>query len=163
VSDYFAVLGLPRHLALDSAALSQRYRERSWATHPDRRTRAEQGEAMAESALLNEAYRTLRDPYRRAQHLLSLEGIALSTTPPQDLLMEVFEVQELLEDPDTPAQVLKEQQKHWQGRVKDLDQALSEASSAWDRGDQGALPQLQKVLLQRQYFLQILEKLMAIG
>lgn len=111
--DYFAAFGLPRHLHLDTAALEKTFYAQSRKLHPDRfaaKPAAEQEAALAQSSLLNDAYRTLRDPIARTQHLLSLEGVELeeqskSATEaarisgtakkqliPPELLEEVFEL-----------------------------------------------------------------------
>ena len=51
------------------------------------------------TALLNDAYRTLRHPVRRVEYLLSLEGFKPDGSKvPQSLLMEVFEINEQLEE-----------------------------------------------------------------
>ena len=75
--DHFAALGLPRRYALDPAELERRYRDRSRQLHPDRFARAgarERRFSLERSTLLNDAYRVLRDPRRRAEHLLALQG-----------------------------------------------------------------------------------------
>ena len=73
--DLFEVLGLPRRHPLDAAELERRFRDRARQWHPDRFTRASPRErriAAERSARLNEAYRTLREPRRRAAYLVSL-------------------------------------------------------------------------------------------
>ena len=59
--------------------------------------------AEALSARINEAYRTLQDPLRRAQYLLSLRGIEVAedeTAKVEDpeLLMQVLEAREQIEE-----------------------------------------------------------------
>ncbi len=73
--DYFAVLGEPRQPWLDLEKLDQRYRELSLTTHPDRLS----GDAPGDEsfAAVSEAYRVLKDPKQRIQHLLQLEGLEL--------------------------------------------------------------------------------------
>ena len=111
--DYFAAFGLPRHLHIDLAALEKDFYAQSRRLHPDRfasKPAAEQEAALAQSSLLNDGYRTLRDPIARTQHLLALEGVELeeqskSATEaartsgtekkqliPPELLEEVFEL-----------------------------------------------------------------------
>ena len=58
--DYFAVLGLERRPAIDENALKEIYFRKSATREGD-------------SALLNEAFRTLQKPGLRIQHLLKLE------------------------------------------------------------------------------------------
>jgi len=158
MQDLFATLQFPRLLVLSEKDLGQRYRQLSWEWHPDRRPREEQAAAMQQTALLNEAYRILRDPFSRAQHLLELEGMGIPTTPPQAMLMEIFEVQELIEDADTPQSVLEQLLIEWQQRFDVLRATLEQTFILWDQGDQGALVQLQQLLVQRKYLASIVEK-----
>ncbi len=80
-TDYFALLGLPRRYAIDLADLERRYHAASKLYHPDRHARAD-GATRVRNALatseLNQGYRLLRDPLKRAEHLLALEGIAVA-------------------------------------------------------------------------------------
>lgn len=117
--DYFAFFGLPRKLNLNVAALEKSFYELSRNLHPDlhvRLTTEEQGWSLEQSSRLNDAYRTLKDPIRRTQYLLRLEGVELeeqskSATEqarasgetkkqivPPDLLEEVFELNMQLEE-----------------------------------------------------------------
>jgi molecular chaperone HscB len=117
--DYFAFFGLPPKLNLDVVALEKSFYELSRRLHPDLNARSgaqEQEWSLEQSSLLNDAYRTLRDPIKRTQYLLRLEGIELegqSKTAteqaratgevkkqivPPDLLEEVFELNMQLEE-----------------------------------------------------------------
>src|SRR6185312_15909812 len=117
--DYFAVFALPEKLKIDVAALEKTFYAMSRRLHPDRfasRPVAEQEAALAESSLLNDAYRTLKDPILRTQYLLKLEGVELeeqskSATDaaratggqkkqivPPELLEEVFELNMQLQE-----------------------------------------------------------------
>jgi molecular chaperone HscB len=103
-ADLFAVLGLPRRLAIDSADLERRYHEASRAVHPDRHQTAAPRErelSLGASAVVNRAYRLLRDPVARGRYWLELHGTALaedSKTVPPEIAAEVFETQEKLAD-----------------------------------------------------------------
>lgn len=103
-SDYFTCFGLPRLLTVDPNALETKFYELSRAFHPDffqRKTDAEQAISLGNSALLNTAYRTLKDPVRRAEYLVQLEaGSAkdIRTSPPADLFEEILELQEDLDE-----------------------------------------------------------------
>jgi molecular chaperone HscB len=118
-ADYFAFFGLPRKLNIDVAALEKDFYALSRKLHPDlsaRATAQEQEWSLEQSSLLNDAYRTLRDPIRRTQYLLKLEGVELEEQSkaateqaratgevkkqivPPDLLEEVFELNMQLEE-----------------------------------------------------------------
>jgi molecular chaperone HscB len=117
--DYFTFFGLPRKLNLDLAALDKDFYELSRKLHPDLNARAgdqEQEWSLQQTSLLNDAHRTLKDPIKRTQYLLKLEGVELeeqskSATEqarssgqlkkqivPPDLLEEVFELNMQLEE-----------------------------------------------------------------
>jgi molecular chaperone HscB len=118
-ADYFAFFGLPRKLNLDVAVLESDFYELSRKLHPDLNARSasqEQEWSLQQSSLLNDAYRTLKDPIKRTEYLLKLEGVELeeqskSATEqarssgqvkkqivPPDLLEEVFELNMELEE-----------------------------------------------------------------
>src|SRR3984885_1222161 len=111
--DYFTFFTLPRKLHVDTVALEKSFYTLSRKLHPDRfasKPLAEQEAALAQSSLLNDAYRTLKDPILRTQYLLKQEGVELEeqskaateaarTTGiekkqivPPELLEEVFEL-----------------------------------------------------------------------
>ncbi|PYR05296.1 MAG: Fe-S protein assembly co-chaperone HscB [Acidobacteria bacterium] len=72
--DYFAFMGLPRKLKIDSRLLEERFRGLSRQFHPDYFYNADPGERRASlerSSYLNDAYRTLRNPISRIEYLLS--------------------------------------------------------------------------------------------
>ncbi len=100
-SNHWAVLGLEMRLVLDLADLEARFHALSRRFHPDYfrlRSPEEQAISLENSAAVNAAYRTLRDPVRRVEYLLEAEGMALGaagqTRPPADLFEEILELQE---------------------------------------------------------------------
>ena len=100
--DYFSVFGLARNPVLDEANLTRMYFDLSRQLHPDlHQTGAaeEQEASLKNTALLNRAYRILRDPVQRGQYWLELNGQQLGTKNnrvPAQLAALVFEVQEKL-------------------------------------------------------------------
>jgi molecular chaperone HscB len=117
--DYFEFFGLPRKLTLDVVALEKQFYAMSRKLHPDRfagKPAEEQEAALAQSSLLNDAYRTLKDPILRTQYLLKLEGVELEEQSkaatdaarasgmekkqvvPPELLEEVFELNMQLQE-----------------------------------------------------------------
>ena len=80
-TDRFAVLGLPRRFEVDLGAAESAYKELSRQLHPDRFARADpraRKAALARTVQLNDAWRTVKDPLRRAEYLLELAGYALA-------------------------------------------------------------------------------------
>lgn len=103
--NYFSTFMLPSTFAVDVTALSARYRDLQRAVHPDRfvnATDAGKRVAMSRTVDINEAYATLKDPVRRAMHLLSLVGVdgldEKNTAMPADFLMEQIGWREALAD-----------------------------------------------------------------
>ena len=106
--NYFEVFGLERRLGIDPAALQRAYYELSRRWHPDYQHAASaeaQAEALDRSALVNAAYRTLRDPVARIEYLVRLEegretkeGAVVKPQAPPELLEEIFEIQEALQE-----------------------------------------------------------------
>ena len=102
-SDYFSVMGLPRKLELDPRVLEPVFHALSRRFHPDMHRMASGREriiALENAAVLNQAYRTLKDPFERVAYLLRLElgqdGAESKDAPPEELFEEILEVQELL-------------------------------------------------------------------
>jgi molecular chaperone HscB len=105
--DYFSFLGLPRLLVIDQAQLERRFRDLSRQFHPDYFYNAAPGERLASlerSSYLNDAYRALRNPISRIEHLLAIEGLPPAKSEdgtakvPPGLLEEVFELNEQLDE-----------------------------------------------------------------
>lgn len=161
--DYFSFFGLPRKLNLDVVALEKDFYELSRKLHPDlsaRATAQEQEWSLEQSSLLNDAYRTLRDPVKRTQYLLKLEGVELEEQSktateqaratgevkkqivPPDLLEEVFELNMQLEelkmnqkmgedDPSLTAEI----SKHKAALETKHESLLQELQSNWKEWD----------------------------
>ena len=162
--DYFTFFGLPRKLDLDVNALERDFYELSRKLHPDLNARSgsqEQEWSLQQSSLLNDAYRTLKDPIKRTQYLLRLEGVELeeqskSATEqarstgqikkqivPPDLLEEVFELNMQLEElrmqkqlgEDDPALIeeIGKQKLELEKKRESLSEELKTYWEDWDR------------------------------
>lgn len=80
--DYFSLFGLPVRYALDNASLAARYQDLQRQCHPDRYAMQPEDQRLLASqraADLNQAYQTLKHPLRRAEYLLSLQGIDITS------------------------------------------------------------------------------------
>ncbi|CAB3747417.1 Fe-S protein assembly co-chaperone HscB [Paraburkholderia humisilvae] len=102
---HFELFHLPARFALDTQALDDAYRTVQAQVHPDRFAAAGDAQkriAMQWATRANEAYRTLRDPLRRATYLLSLRGIDVgaenNTAMEPAFLMQQMEWRERIED-----------------------------------------------------------------
>jgi molecular chaperone HscB len=164
--DFFSVFGLEPCLNLDLPALEAEFHRLSRKVHPDRFARAGENErewSLADTALLNDAYRTLKDPIHRTEYLLKLEGAEIGeehagkepgearkgqkdpSRVPADLLEEVFELNMQLEemrmarkmgeeDPQLTAD-LRQAKKKFEGLLGDVDGDLRVQWQVWDDGD----------------------------
>ena len=165
-TDYFAFLGLEKRLQIDDAALEKTFYALSRQFHPDYFMNASEEERQASldrSAMLNAAYRTLRDPVQRSKYLLTLEGYkeAEKKAPP-DLLEEVFELNMQIEelkaakkmgDEDEIAEArraLDEELSNLNARLAELDAKQALLFSEWDAAiDAGTLEENKKTILDR--------------
>jgi molecular chaperone HscB len=161
--DYFTFFGLPRKLDLDVAALDEDFYDLSRKLHPDINAQAgsqEQEWSLQQSSLLNDAHRILKDPIKRTEYLLKLEGVELEEQSktateqarstgelkkqivPPDLLEEVFELNMQLEElrsnkkigEDDPALIeeIGNQKFNLEKKYEALLQELSEQWRMWD-------------------------------
>ncbi|MGO9835424.1 MAG: Fe-S protein assembly co-chaperone HscB [Polyangiaceae bacterium] len=101
--DPFSILGIPRRFDVDLSVVEKTHRELSRTLHPDRYVGAgasERRAALAKAVEVNEAWRVVRDPIRRAEALLGLSGVQVGETvePKADpeFLMEMLEQREAL-------------------------------------------------------------------
>ena len=149
--DYFTCLGLPRILTIDQEDLEARFYRLSRTFHPDffqNKAEGEQAISLGNSALLNTAYRTLKDPMRRAEYLLRLEaGSAkdIRTSPPADLFEEILALQEDIEEFKSTASEqdsarteelrarLRADRDNLEQRQREMETRLSELFTVWDK------------------------------
>ncbi|MBV8207351.1 MAG: Fe-S protein assembly co-chaperone HscB [Acidobacteria bacterium] len=172
-ADYFAYFGLPRKLRIDVAALESEFYRLSRKLHPDLYARAsarEQEWSTERSSLLNDAYRTLRDPIARTEYLLGLEGMHLEEQSkaatdqaretgeakkqvvPPELLEEVFELNMQLQElrmarqageaaDDQVVSDLQAARKNFEERLQALQAELEKLWTEWDeKMEQGEEP-----------------------
>jgi len=162
--DYFAFFGLPKKLNLDLAFLERSFYQLSRKLHPDLNARSDEREqqwSLEQSSLLNDAYRTLKDPLRRTEYLLRLESVefeeqsknatekARSTGEikhqivPPELLESVFELNMQLEelrgnrkvgqeDPDL-SEAVRVQKSELEGKLRSLTEELQGYWTEWDK------------------------------
>jgi molecular chaperone HscB len=162
--NYFEFLDLPRNLSIDGKDLEKRFYALSRQLHPDlhsRKSPAERERAEESTAVLNDAYRTLRDPIARAEYLLKLEGfdIGEQTTKdvPPELLEEVFELNMALEEADVPQ--LESARQRFEGMRIELDTELQDAFASWDStNNREALTTVRGLLNRRKYITNLIDK-----
>lgn len=160
--DYFQIFDLPRRHDLGRDEIEARYLELSRAAHPDNlaadATSGERRRAVERASEINAAYRALRDPVARAEHLVKLAGIDLDSSDPQlgaphptqAFLIEMIELRERLADA-SPAEI---------PAIRDevearADASLDAAVAAIDAGDVQAAAEH---LVARRYFQRFMDE-----
>src|SRR6476661_6364996 len=105
MQNHFELFHLPQQFDVDMKALDQAYREVQNQVHPDKFASAPDAEkrvAMQWATRANEAYQTLKSPFKRAAYLCELNGIDLqiesNTAMPREFLMQQMEWREALDD-----------------------------------------------------------------
>jgi len=103
--DPFAALGIPRSFDVDLASAERAHRELSRALHPDKfigTGSSDRRAALGKAVEVNEAWRVVRDPIRRAEALFRLAGVPTGESdapqPAPDFLMEMIEQREALSE-----------------------------------------------------------------
>ena len=84
-ADLFSVLGQPARFAVDLDAAESAYKDLSRQVHPDRFATADplaRRASLARTVQLNQAWRTIKDPVRRAEYLLLRAGIDVGEKKP---------------------------------------------------------------------------------
>ena len=183
--DYFAFFGLPRKLTIAPDDLERRFRELSRKFHPDYYYNAAPAERLASlerSSYLNDAYRALRVPATRIEHLLAIEGLPSTKSEgesgaakvPPALLEEVFELNEELDEireqreagaePTTLASRLDAARAPIERKREEHERQLEALSTQWDSQAESATPAerratldaLRETLLERNYINNLL-------
>lgn len=141
--DFYAMFGYPEALGIDLEDLQKVFYARSRQLHPDRFARASAEErelSLRASSLLNDAYRTLRDPLKRAEYVLSRHGFDVgqqrSNNLPPELLEEVFELNMALEElrsgDDDAREDLELAHSNFLKMKAEIDDGLDGAFARWD-------------------------------
>jgi len=157
--EYYAALGLDPKLALDADGLRKRFYERSRETHPDLIGSA----AEDKMALLNDAFRTLRDPVKRAEYFLSERGIQLSKDVPPELLEEVFDLNMALEEmrggDDSARPQLEAAEKNFTNMLSEVDRQLEDLFEQYDRTQsRDKLSEIRGALNRRKYIQNLVDE-----
>ncbi|MEM9455924.1 MAG: Fe-S protein assembly co-chaperone HscB [Myxococcota bacterium] len=163
--DHFARLGLPRLHAIDRDALEDAYLRLAQQSHPDRFVGASPGEqraAMERSAALNEGYRVLREPVRRAEYLCKLGGIDVDSSEPkvgapamsQAFLVEMIERREEVASAQAAgASALDDLRARVEDELEDVFDAAVQALGE-DR-----IPEAARSLVERRYLQRLIDEI----
>lgn len=144
--NYFDFFNIARKLTLNKDALQGTFYALSRQWHPDRFGRKsveEQDQALEATSLLNDGYRTLRDPIKRAEYLLTEEGFPIgeqrSKDVPPELLEEVFDLNMMLEELKTGDQSARPQlessKRNFLGMRAEIDDNLETLFKKYDAAE----------------------------
>lgn len=164
-ADYFEVFGIERGLDLDVAVLQRKFYELSRQLHPDKFGAAApeyQQYAIDATAQLNDAWRVLRDPVKRAEYLLKLEGLDIgeqrSNNVPPELLEEVFELnmalEELRDGDESSRPRLEEERDRFKQMLEATDNDLHGAFAKYDKKREAPILQEIRGILNRRRYIQ---------
>jgi len=98
--NFFETFNLPILFNIDIDMLNHQYRTLQKTIHPDRfvnATDAEKKQSLQKSTQINDAYQVLKDPIKRASHIISLHQVLKENTLPPDFLMQQMEWEEEFE------------------------------------------------------------------
>jgi molecular chaperone HscB len=103
--DPFETLGIAPSFDVDLPSVEKRYRELARVLHPDRHLGESAGERrmnLGKAVEVNEAWRLVRDPIRRAEALLRRQGVHMEEgkepKAAPEFLMEMMEQREALSE-----------------------------------------------------------------
>lgn len=170
MTDYYELFGMPRVLTLSLDELQKRFYELSRQLHPDRfvqNPQAERERALDMSSALNDAYRTLKDPLKRAQYLLRLEGFDIgeqrSKDVPAELLEEVFELNMAIEEmrggDDSARPQLEQAETNFTRMMSEVSSQLESLFAKYDNApNRDTLAEIRGVLNRRKYIQNLVDE-----
>lgn len=105
MQNHFNLFDLPQRFTIDPGALDRAYHNVLNQVHPDKFSQASDAEkrvAMQWATRANEAYKTLKSPFKRAAYLCEINGVDLqtesNTAMPIAFLMQQMEWREALDE-----------------------------------------------------------------
>mmetsp|Transcript_12817 Transcript_12817/g.13974 ORF Transcript_12817/g.13974 Transcript_12817/m.13974 type:complete len:276 (+) Transcript_12817:33-860(+) len=135
-TDYFCLLNQPHRYNIDTNGAEKCYRKLQNRLHPDKVAHVEGADpevAAADSAMVNDAIKTLRSPLKRAEHLLQLETGVKSDDDEADgmgnmdpsVLMEMLDYNEEIDDAEGNEAELSKLADENDARIKECEEELT--------------------------------------
>jgi molecular chaperone HscB len=173
--DRFAVLGLPRKFEVDLAAAESAYKDLSRQLHPDRFAKADpraRKAALGRTVEINDAWRTVKDPVKRAEYLLELAGFGLAgddrqsesqlrktkqVAAPPTFLIEILELREELGEAQRAGDAVKVafMAEEMRGRAAEAMRTIAGALDA------GKFEEAARILVGLRYYRRFLDEVAA--
>ncbi len=168
--DYYTLFGLARSLRVAKEDLEQRFYDLSRKLHPDRfmrRSETERQYSLEASSILNDAYRTLKDPIKRSEYVLRQEGFDIgeqrSKDVPPELLEEVFDLNMALEEmrggDNSARPQLEQAESNFAKMMSDVDGQLQRLFEKYDGApSRETLAEIRGVLNRRKYIQNLVDE-----
>jgi len=174
-ADLFAVLGQPARYSVDLTAAEAAYKDQSRQVHPDRYATADvraRRASLARTVQLNLAWRTIKDPVRRAEYMLTRAGIdiggkqptpgseekrTMEVAAPPAFLLEILELNDDLAaakragDSVKVAFMAEEMRERARASMKDIGAAL-------DSGARAQLEEAARSLVALRYYQRFIDQ-----
>jgi len=137
--NYFDLFGIASSFIIDEKMLEKKYFELQKQYHPDRlmgKDYEERITALHKAAIINDAYKILKDPLNRSEYLLFLNGKLINAeaggkNPSQELLMEALDSREELAEAETLEKI-----KNLEGKtIEEKKQCIEELSNSFSEGN----------------------------
>ncbi len=169
-TDYYELLGLEKKLKVSGEDLQRRFYDLSRQLHPDRFMRKPERErhySLDASSNLNDAYRVLKEPVKRAEYVLSQHGFDAgeqrSKDVPPELLEEVFELNMALEEmrggDHSARPQLEQAQKNFTNMLSEVDQQLQTLFEKYDSAPRReTLTEVRGALNRRKYIQNLVDE-----
>jgi molecular chaperone HscB len=150
VNNYFDLFDLPHKFTIHIDKLDEQYHKVQAEVHPDRFASANESDrrrAIQYSAMVNDAYETLKSPIKRAIYLLQEQGIEFNDEETTNLsagfLMEQIELREKLEENKEKA-------------LKEIDARVLQAiKKLEDMFEDGNLEQVKRLVQELQFLIKL--------
>lgn len=167
--NYFELYKLPVAFNIDLVAARRVFLENSKKFHPDFHTLADaetRQQVLEQSALNNEAWKTLSDTDRRMHYILQIKGVLAeegANTIPQDFLLDIMDINEALMDLEMDFDQARYDQtlQSVQNLENELHTAIQPILDTWTDGPDTAssLESVKNFYLKKRYLLRIRENL----
>jgi len=162
---FYNALEMEPKLGLDADDLQQRFYRLSRQWHPDRFSRAgadQQQQALDRTAILNDAFRTLKDPVARAEYFLREHKLEPSKQPPPELLEEVFELNMALDELRSGDEAVRQQlaaaEAQFRTMLAEIDASLESMFARYDAGATELLVEMRAALDRRRYIANLVRE-----
>jgi molecular chaperone HscB len=161
---HFDTLGIERVFHIPPVELEKKFLELSRQNHPDKFAKAsprERLEAVQKTTALNDAYRVLKDPVKRAEYLCKLAGFdvgdeknSVKATP--ELLGDMMERNEALDEARTEGD--GERVEQIKGEVRTLREQTLRTVEEKFSGQPVPFAEIAQLLISLRYYARLLEQ-----